>query len=345
MDGNRNRVLIIYHNQDLDGLMSAAVARFYYNFYPDIKVRSVGYNYGQPLTEIEKAIKESEISTIIVTDISFNNDTESVFRTWKEAGIDVIWIDHHKTIIESSKDWKIEVEGLRKVGVSATYLMWEWFSDLTKFIDIDLYNRYWRDTPLIIQAVGDYDVWNTESEIGWEKVLDIQYGLRAYIGLDPDRAYEMLVNRLTDNDLDDIINGGRTIRLYERQRFETQAKANAFRGQFCGYKAMFINTLDFGSQIFKSFDSDPDIQVLVCFSPNIRRGAVRFGVYRHPLGGKDVDCGKMAKILGGGGHAGAAGFEISIHSAIWKYFIDNREIVAALGIKSKKLDEESGEGE
>lgn len=329
---NKNNVLIIYHSQDLDGLMSAAIARYYYNRYDDIKVRSVGYNYGQPRTEIETVIKEGDIGTIILTDISFNSDTGSVFRSWQESGIDVVWIDHHKTAIEDSGRWGIDVEGLRRIDVAASVLTWEWFADMVK--NNPRFVLPWRDTPLIIQAVGDYDVWNTESEIGWEAVLDIQYGLRAYIGLDPDRAYTMLVNRLEDEDLDDIINGGRTVRLYECLKFEAQAKDNAFQGWFCGYKAMFINTIDFGSQIFKSFDSDPDIQVLVCFSPNIRRGAVRFGVYRHPLGGKDVDCGKWAKMLGGGGHAGAAGFEISIYSVIWKYFIDSREIVAALGIKS-----------
>lgn len=335
MDGNGNRVLIIYHNQDLDGVVSASVARLYYSFFNDVAIRLVGYNYGEPIDKIEDAVKIHNPDTIIVTDISFGSDTESVFRSWQMNDLDVVWIDHHKTAIESSERWEWPVEGLRRVGDAATALAWKWFGNKAKEEDEGWWKTWWRNTPLIIQAVSDYDVWNTGSNIGWDNILDIQYGLRSEIGLDPKRAYTAMCSRIKSN-LDDIAVKGKAIRAYERQKFETQAKANAFRGLCCGYKAMFVNTLDFGSLIFETFDSDPDIQVLVCFSANVGKGTVRFGIYHHPSGGSDVDCGKIAKLFSGGGHAGAAGFEVSIFSAVWMGFTYTNDIEAPKKESDKK---------
>lgn len=335
MDGNGNRILIIYHNQDLDGVVSASVARLYYSFFNDVAIRLVGYNYGEPVAKIEDAVKIHNPDTIIVTDISFGSDTESVFKSWQINGLDVVWIDHHKTAIESSERWEWPVEGLRRVGGAATALAWEWFGNKAKEEDEGWWKTWWRNTPLIIQAVSDYDVWNTGSNIGWDNILDIQYGLRSEIGLDPKRAYTAMCSRIKSN-LDDIAVKGKAIRAYERQKFETQAKANAFRGLCCGYKAMFVNTLDFGSLIFETFDSDPDIQVLVCFSANVGKGTVRFGIYHHPSGGSDVDCGKIAKLFSGGGHAGAAGFEVSIFSAVWMGFTYTNDIEAPKKESDKK---------
>lgn len=335
MDGNGNRVLIIYHNQDLDGVVSASVARLYYSFFNDVAIRLVGYNYGEPIAKIEDAVKIHNPDTIIVTDISFGGDTESVFKSWQMNDLDVVWIDHHKTAIESSERWEWPVEGLRRVGDAATALAWKWFGNKAKEEDEGWWKTWWRNTPLIIQAVSDYDVWNTGSNIGLDNILDIQYGLRSKIGLDPERAYLVVCSRIKSN-LDDIAVKGKAIRDYERQKFETQAKANAFRGLCCGYKAMFVNTLDFGSLIFETFDSDPDIQVLVCFSANVGKGRVRFGIYRHPSGGDDVDCGKIAKLFSGGGHAGAAGFEVSIFSAVWMGFTYTNDIEAPKKESDKK---------
>ena len=335
MDGNGNRILIIYHNQDLDGVVSASVARLYYSFFNDVAIRLVGYNYGEPVAKIEDAVKIHNPDTIIVTDISFGSDTESVFKSWQINGLDVVWIDHHKTAIESSERWEWPVEGLRRVGDAATALAWEWFGNKAKEEDEGWWKTWWRNTPLIIQAVSDYDVWNTGSNIGWDNILDIQYGLRSEIGLDPKRAYTAMCSRIKSN-LDDIAVKGKAIRAYERQKFETQAKANAFRGLCCGYKAMFVNTLDFGSLIFETFDSDPDIQVLACFSANVGKGTVRFGIYHHPSGGSDVDCGKIAKLFSGGGHAGAAGFEVSIFSAVWMGFTYTNDIEAPKKESDKK---------
>ena len=37
--------------------------------------------------------------------------------------------------------------------------------------------------PAIVRCLSDYDVWNKESELGWDTVVAVQYALRSKIGL------------------------------------------------------------------------------------------------------------------------------------------------------------------
>ena len=79
-----------------------------------------------------------------------------------------MWIDHHKGIIEDSKTWGFVVPGLRRVGVGACALA----SDLLM-----------GKVPAIVRCLSDYDVWNKESELGWDTVVAIRYALRSKIRL------------------------------------------------------------------------------------------------------------------------------------------------------------------
>ena len=40
---------------------------------------------------------------VFVVDVSFGDRTRFLFDEWEDKGIDVTWIDHHKTAIEAVK--------------------------------------------------------------------------------------------------------------------------------------------------------------------------------------------------------------------------------------------------
>ena len=80
----------IYHEADLDGVMSAAIVKKY--FKGDIDL--LPYNYGKEIPDVNKYDK------VFVVDVSFGSRTRFLFDEWKEKGIDVVWIDHHKTAID-----------------------------------------------------------------------------------------------------------------------------------------------------------------------------------------------------------------------------------------------------
>lgn len=109
----------IYHEADLDGVMSAAIVKKY--FKGDIDL--LPYNYGKGIPDVNKYDK------VFVVDVSFGNRTRFLFDEWKENGIDVVWIDHHKTAIDDMRDY--EVKGKRRIGTATCELSVE---DMMEFL-------------------------------------------------------------------------------------------------------------------------------------------------------------------------------------------------------------------
>lgn len=95
-------------------------------------------------------------------------DSKTIFKKWLDEGKSLMWIDHHKGIIEDSKTWGFVVPGLRRVGTGACALA----SDLLM-----------GKVPAIVRCLSDYDVWNKESGLGWDTVVAVQYALRSKIRL------------------------------------------------------------------------------------------------------------------------------------------------------------------
>lgn len=83
----------------------------------------------------------------------------TVFKKWLDEGKSLMWIDHHKGIIEDSKTWGFVVPGLRRVGVGACALA----ADLLM-----------GKVPAIVRCLSDYDVWNNEDEVS-------RYSFEAYV--------------------------------------------------------------------------------------------------------------------------------------------------------------------
>lgn len=107
---------------------------------------------------------------VFVVDVSFGNRTRFLFDEWKDKGTDVIWIDHHKTVINDMRDY--EVKGKRRIGTAACELTWEYLFD-----DIE--------TPNVVELLSAYDVWDHD-RFEWSDVMAFQYGMRGYCGLDVD---------------------------------------------------------------------------------------------------------------------------------------------------------------
>lgn len=64
----------------------------------------------------------SDLDVVYVLDVSFGADSKTGFKKWLDEGKSLMWIDHHKGIIEDSKTWGFVVPGLRRVGVGACAL-------------------------------------------------------------------------------------------------------------------------------------------------------------------------------------------------------------------------------
>lgn len=46
-----------------------------------------------------------DLDVVYVLDVSFGAESKTVFKEWLDEGKSLMWIDHHKGIIEDSKTW------------------------------------------------------------------------------------------------------------------------------------------------------------------------------------------------------------------------------------------------
>lgn len=227
------------------------------------------YNYGDfPFDSIEKDEK------VILVDCSC--DFEKLLDITK----DIIWIDHHKTAIDKYK--KLSLAGIRKDGIAACELCWKYF--------------YPDDfTPTVVKYLGDYDVWKFEYG---EDTNYLQTGIRLY---DTSIESKMWEQWLDDNyRVEDEIEKGKIAIQYRNDYYRSVIKTSSFMAEFEGYKAICCNAACVSSQLFDSVEEDYDI--MIPFNFNGKQWSL--SLYTK----KDINCGELAKIYGGGGHMKAAGF-------------------------------------
>jgi oligoribonuclease NrnB/cAMP/cGMP phosphodiesterase (DHH superfamily) len=96
---NSNNFLIFSHEQDVDGLLSAAVLRM---VYPQSEVILTNYGFQNMLAVKNKILSFTQshnLGTIIISDIGINYESYlpvyEALSTSKQRGFSNIWIDHH----------------------------------------------------------------------------------------------------------------------------------------------------------------------------------------------------------------------------------------------------------
>lgn len=278
--------LVIYHGSDLDGVFSAAIIQ---EAYGKGNVKTIPINYGKefPYEEVNEYIGK-----IWIVDFSFDDMNEVGLTLTFDTPFNgkVVWIDHHESAIrknKASENW----DGMREIGKGACELTWEYVNEIK--------------TPLLIRYLSAYDVWD-KNRFYWKDVMNVQYGVRNTVGLDVDKANYLLKQAIeTDAIVTNIRKEGELILDWTDQVNEGYVKSSAFEGTICGVKAVFMNTNVFGSNVFKSYEGN--FEVMVTFRYD-NHGVIRFGVYSENKG--DVNCAKIAERFGGGGHAGASGFQL-----------------------------------
>lgn len=129
---------IVYHRVDWDGYTSAAVAL---KAFPEAEL--IGWSYG----DNEPCV--SKFDHVIVVDLSLS-------ESWMLANASkLIWIDHHKNVIESLQNNPVlaAIPGIRRDGIGACALAWEYFFDK-------------ESSPSHVRYVATADVMDDEKKLG-----------------------------------------------------------------------------------------------------------------------------------------------------------------------------------
>lgn len=285
-----------YHSADLDGHCSGAIVKY---TYPECEM--IGINYGQefPWESIEKC------ETVLMVDFTL----QPFDQMERLAGMcELVWIDHHKTEIEEAQERGIEINGLQRIGIGACALVWEYLYKQMHMVKIP---------SEAVQLLAEYDVWNHSNP----DTLPFQYGFRMFGDTHPDNQ-ELWGKYITsDVDFYDVVETGKVILEHERRQNEKFCQAYSFPtnvlipgqvadGEKYIYPVIACNRGFTNSKIFDSVWDEDKYDLMVTFV-RLKPPAHKWTVSLYST--KDsIDCGKIARIFGGGGHKGAAGFQCGV---------------------------------
>ncbi len=270
-------MLCIYHIADHDGKGSAAIVK---SVYPDIELMGLNHDMEIPYDEIKKHDK------IIVCDISL--PLEFMFELNESA--DFTWIDHHISVIEQyektvTQKGKKTLKGLRRVGTAAMVLTWEYF-----YPD--------RELPLGIKLLGLNDIFDLKDK----RVRPFEYAMQSLgVNRPTDKVWEDIINGTMD--IDAMVEKGKAILSYIRNRNFRLVRAQAFESEYEGLKCICANMPQGYSEFYDSLDNIKDYDMMVNFFMN-KKNCWNLSFYTSK---EDVDVSKIAEKFGGGGHAKAAG--------------------------------------
>ncbi len=285
--------LILYHRVDDDGVASAVVAlRKYPNAVP------YGINYGDPIPW--GLMPEGRM--VIIVDWSATNPQAPVGKRCEpmrriQARGPLVWIDHHVTAIEDAAIEGFTCEGLRQVGLAGCELTWKYF-----FGELPM--------PSIIHHIGRWDVWDHTDE---ETTL-VHFGLMSQDTRVDSPIWRKLLpatpeERSTpqyERDYLSLLHDGRVLHRYKLVQDARTAKAGYFTTTLDGHTVLAINAGG-NSDLLASVWDPTKWEFVLLFTLNCRGWKV--SIFHSP-GRDDVHLGEIAKRYGGGGHRGAAGFNV-----------------------------------
>jgi len=269
-------MLCIYHLADHDGKGSAAIVK---SVYPEVEFMPLNHDTEINYKEIEKHEK------IIICDIAL--PLEYMFEL--NAVKDLIWIDHHLSVIEEYeqkiKEGHAPIRGIRQVGTAAIILTWNYFYPKKK-------------VPLGIKLLGLNDVFDLQDK----RVRPFEYAMQS---LGVNKPGEPIWAQLIADEVEinPMVEKGRAILSYIHNRNYRLSRAQAFVTEFDGLRCICANIAQGYSEFYDSLDDIKEYDVMINFFMN-KKNCWNLSFYTAK---DDVDVSKLAAKFGGGGHAKAAG--------------------------------------
>jgi oligoribonuclease NrnB/cAMP/cGMP phosphodiesterase (DHH superfamily) len=270
------KTICLYHN-DPDGCCSAAIVRR--AFGPSLLLQPL--EIGDPVPwEAIQACRQ-----VVLADYSLQ--LADMLRLSDGRGL--VWIDHHVTSLGELGPAMAEIPGEREDGTAACVLTWRTF-----FPNLSV--------PRAVQLIGDRDVWRMQ----FPETRAFSEGL---FQRDLDPADDDLWRPLLDDDQEHVKELTERGRLLYEARLAGIADSVArygFETVFEGHRTLAINHR--GSGDMGEYIRQAGYAVAYCYAEAVRAGRLQTVV---TLYSDAVDVSEIARKYGGGGHRGAAGFQLT----------------------------------
>lgn len=299
---------ICFYHRDLDGYCAGAIVAKHFNW--EIELVSINYNDEFPWDRVDA---DTEVWMV---DFGLQPFRDMV--TLNELVRKFIWIDHHESALKEYEECYAaggsgEIRGLRQIGLSGCELTW-------KYLHLDVLadpRNPMSGVPSAVYLIGVVDTWNWE---GVENAYDFVMGMRQFEKMSPTDALEIpkcreMWDTLLSTDasssrqlIRNIIDTGRTLLEYQTKENRQQARGSRFLTKLDGVPVIAANRGYTNSLFFDSVLEDfPEALAVLTF--HFRKGVWNISMYQIE-GRKTPNLGEIAKAHGGGGHAGAAGFQV-----------------------------------
>jgi hypothetical protein len=292
------KVTVIHHSADFDGIFCREIAR---KFLPHADLIGWGFKDEPLQVPSEGKIYILDLPVDRVFGFDYSNDGHKPFVER------VVWIDHHKTSIESHPR---TIPGYRIDGVAACRLAWQWFSLMAatpnpeEFALPDKGHFFDRQVqePLAVRLAGEYDIWDKRDP----RAEVFQFGLRS-VDTGSDFFEALLQTDLVgEKAVQEILENGYILQRYQR-RADASTMERSFMIEFEGLKFLTLNSTRGNSLTFAAKDvPETGHDALMLFYYD----GIKYNVsLYHAKHRTDLDLSSIAKKRGGGGHKGACGFQ------------------------------------
>lgn len=332
---------VIYHSADFDGLFCREIAR---KFLPP-NTGFIGWDFADPPMDYlpEGRLYVMDLPVDRVFGFTFQ-DGKPVDGLTPESMLDVVellhrtvWIDHHKSSIESHPK---DIPGYRIDGVAACRLAWQWFTHdfglhnpRCNPVDYDLPQKdhfIAREVvePMAVRLAGEYDIWDKRDpraevfQFGlrsmdltgfhWGQLLSIEKPSIA----DAEWLVQHGYNGLLEPDgtcvpavVIQLLESGERLQRYQRQQDANAVNHRSFMVKWEGLRFLALNTVVGNSLTFAAKDvpeTGHDALMMFRFDGKFWH----FSLY-HAKHRTDMDLSVIAVKHGGGGHRGACGFKLT----------------------------------
>jgi oligoribonuclease NrnB/cAMP/cGMP phosphodiesterase (DHH superfamily) len=273
----------IHHGVDLDGWMSGKIVQKKYEL--DLDVVNIPYNYGEDIPDL------SEYSYVVMCDISF--PPEKMKELFKEFGDNLIWIDHHISAINDSYTYGYDgICGHRGANLSACELTYAYMHGYPVLENVAY-------LPPAIELLGLYDTMRDKSNA----TMYFQLGMQAIVDsveTIPDWTFDMETDMIKNT----IISGSHISKYLKTTNKKLYAD-NCSKFVLNGMNVATINAKKFNPINSGINYHDDGYDIFISYYNTGKGWSV--SIYNDD---ESVDCSKIAKEFGGGGHKGAAGFVV-----------------------------------
>lgn len=298
---NDNKVLVISHEDDIDGLGGVILG---YLAFKDIDYMLI---HVKEQTEIVDFVKNSNYEKVFITDLGLE---DKIADEINELGMNILHFDHHETNVYASKYAFSTVE-IQRNGISTcgTELFYLYLKENNLLKDNALIKRFVEDTRA-------YDTWD------WVKSNNVEANdlnkLFGIVGIDT--YISKMVDKLRNNNKDIFDETDKYLielnTQEENKLIELSDKSLIIREKD-GLKFGIVFGNKFLSIIGNTLcNRHPELDYMLLIDPLEKKVSLR---------SVRIDVSKVAESYGGGGHKYAAGFSLNkeIFKSLLKIIINS----------------------